>query len=486
MQKLLLTTVSAIALGVCATAAMASGSATYSTQEGNSQSATIDQSLATSGKVGTAAVPFYQNNGAYTGGNVIAISQTGANDTFGVNAPSFQSGGLNQASVGQAGTANDVVLQQTGYNNGNAYDTISQAGTGNAVALEQSGTQNNFYIVQDANSSASDFTAFQSGNYNLVSSYQTNNVFASINQVGNNNSFYNSQNGPWDTFTSNTTGALTNTNFVGQELNAAYAALQFGSYNLITNYQIGWGATVLLGGQIGNNNNIFNTQDGSGSVAVLTVQNGSFLTITNNQTGIWNLLNVNYQYGANSSITNVQSGSGPQNNPLNTVFNFTWNNLATVNQDAYGSSINNTQTGSNGNATFTQFGSNNSATLVQGNTNNTATLYQDGIYNVMSMNQSGSGTGTNGGNVGELIQTGGSSWNTAYLTQSGDGNNAISTQSGFYSLASLVQSGDGNTIVGVQNGTGPYENQAYVGQSSTGNTASYSQNGSGNFVSIKQ
>jgi len=369
MNKLLLTTVSAVALAISATAAMAAGSTTYITQLDTNQSATIDQSLSTAGSVvGTLGNPFTQDNGEIgglsplgAGGNVIAITQAGSYETFGVNAPSFQSGTANQASVGQAGSYNDAVLQQTGYNNGNAYDTISQAGTGSDVALEQNGTQNNFSISQDAYSNGSDFTAFQVGSYNLVSSAQTSQVWASIYQIGSSNSFYNTQSGYLDSFTS-TAVPITLISFTSGELNTTYAAVQDGNNNLIVNNQWGPGATVLLGGQFGSYNNIYNAQGGNfGNLAYVAIQSGTFLTINNNQSGDWNLLNVNYQYGNNSSITNVQSGSVGSRYPCSACSNpfmgLPYNNAANVSQSADNSSISNTQTGSNGLATYTQFGS---------------------------------------------------------------------------------------------------------------------------------
>ncbi len=396
MQKLLLTTVSAIALGVCATAAMAGGSSTYTTQSGSGESATIDQSLATGGEVGLPTKPFNQSGS----GNVISITQTGSSDTFGVNAPSFQSGTANYASVGQSGTSNDAVLQQTGSNNGHSEDTISQAGTDSDVALFQWGSQNNFYITQDGGTSASDFSAFQFGNKNYVQSIQTGTTFASVSQNGANNTVYNAQSGYENGFTADTLTAETLYTFPTAELMESYAAVQFGDSNLIDNLQSGWYQTAGLGAQIGVNNKFYNTQSGEGNLADVAIQSGANLSIVSNQSG------ANY---------------------IIPYEGYNWSDIMVVNyQYGVGNSISNTQGSLDGTATYSQSGINNSATLLQSMSLNVATFWQAGFGNTMWMDQSGASVG---GNTGSLTQTGFSSNNYVYLTQSGDGNGATSTQS---------------------------------------------------------
>lgn len=155
MQKLLLATASVIALGFGATAAMAGGSTVYDSQDGNGQSAYIDQSGGTADSVGKIGNPFIQNNGAGSGGNSITITQAGIDNTFGRTQAAYQSGTSNRANILQNGTNSDVELQQSGSNNGpnniqNAHGfwsndedggLIQQDSTANfsSVALSQSG-----------------------------------------------------------------------------------------------------------------------------------------------------------------------------------------------------------------------------------------------------------------------------------------------------------------------------------------------------------
>jgi hypothetical protein len=147
MQKMLFATVSALALGAAATAALAQGgSTTYLSQTGTSQKATIDQTGATNGQVGTLGSPFTQSDGS-SGGNVISITQSGSGNAVGVSSPSFQAGSSNNSTITQNGTNGGVVLQQTGSSNGtiasytgvitqdtlSSGDTVSVTETGNSL-----------------------------------------------------------------------------------------------------------------------------------------------------------------------------------------------------------------------------------------------------------------------------------------------------------------------------------------------------------------
>jgi hypothetical protein len=118
MQRLLLTTVSVVALGLGATVAQAGGSSSYDSQEGNNQTATITQSGGSYDSVGLSGNPFDQNNGSGSGGNTITITQTGSYNSFGKNYPAYQSGTNNNADITQNGYNSDVELQQTGTGNG--------------------------------------------------------------------------------------------------------------------------------------------------------------------------------------------------------------------------------------------------------------------------------------------------------------------------------------------------------------------------------
>ena len=368
MQRLLLTTVSVIALGLGATAAMAGGSSSYDSQEGTNQTANIDQSAGTNDSVGTVGNPFDQNNGGGSGGNTITITQTGSYNSFGKTANSFQSGTGNRANIVQNGYNSDVELQQTGTNNGpndilnthgywsndndggliaqdstanNSKVSVVQNGSNNAFNIGQGGYGNTttatqvgdnlLWIRQGTNSpdvwysplalssseNNSTITVSQSGgyvdadhnyvNYAALSQGGGNANQMTVTQVGNANSVDFNQNGSNNVFTSSQSGFG---NFVGGEsgwpLAESAPFSQSGSGNQYINNQVGNYANA-NGSQLGNNNYVSNYQSGNYN-AISGTQNGNNNQVYSWQTGNYDTLSYS-QVASNNYISNSQSGS---------------------------------------------------------------------------------------------------------------------------------------------------------------------------------
>jgi len=420
---------------------MASGSATYTIQTGNSQSATIDQSAATNGSVGTSTDPFVQQNGVGGGGNVINITQTGADDSVQGQPGGWMVNPPLTGQIGQSGTGNNATIFQSGGDVSVGGQTVElwQVGTGNGTG--NIGALNGGTIDQGAGNNQS-AAVIETGNYNQFNISQqgpTSLVWApyglyngvDLEQSGNNNSGQISQNG----------------------IGLRVTAYQTYDYNVLTSFQSGKGNTL--------SSAQFNTSD------------GWYNTIWNNQSGWNNSANIGYgdgagQNGTDLTITNTQFGASDSLVVANQGDGAGFNLSITNTQGGYKNSLTVTdQAGTNSSITSTQYGAKNTATVTE----------QSGNDNIISNWQSGwKGTAT-------FSQTGSS--NTADLTQTGNWDTATSTQTGSNSLAWLDQTGDGNTITGSQNGTGA-QNAAYVTQSTNGNTASYSQSGSGNTVTIHQ
>jgi hypothetical protein len=386
MQKVLLTSVSAIALSISATAALASSSTTYDSQEGTGQVANIDQSGGNYDQVGALGAPFDQNNGAYAGSNTIAITQTGSYNTFGVSAASFQSGSENVASVTQNGYHSSVELQQIGAGNGPSYPA------GTDYSIYWSNDVNGGSIVQDSTASYSDVFLSQNGTGNIFNIGQGGyNNQTTATQVGENMlwvrqgtlspdvwwspfaaSFDSSspsesnstisvyQNAPESFALSNyaallqgggNANSITVTQF-GSTNNAD--VIQNGSNNVFSSYQAGSGnyvgaeagdlpdtgsvpLTQVPITQIGTGNQYYSTQLGVNAIALAT------------QTGYYNYV-YNYQSGENNTIIGAQNGNSNQV--------YSW------------------QTGANDTLNYTQAASNNFISNNQSGSGNTVTIRQ--------------------------------------------------------------------------------------------------------------
>ena len=363
MHKVLFSTVSVIALGF-ASAAFASGSTSYDTQEGTGQTATIDQTGGTNDVVGTSGTPFDQNNGSGTGGNGISITQTGSYNSFGVSAASFQSGTTNAATIDQNGYNSGVVLQQTGTNNGStAYNNWTNSGSGGIIV--QDNTSDTSSIVLTQNGSDSIFDIGQGGYNNLVNATQIGTDQLYVRQ-GTSMAAYGGFGSSYET--NSTVTVYQSGGGTGYSTNYASLAQGGGDSNQISVTQIGFalGADV---NQNGSNNLFSSYQAGSGNMVGLPAAFVADTPIT--QTGTGNQY-YNVQLGTNSTangsqlgtdnyVSNYQSGnadaiSGSQNGTNNQVYTWQTGGTDTL---AY------TQTGSNNFVSNSQSGSGNSVTIHQ-------------------------------------------------------------------------------------------------------------------------
>ncbi len=385
MQKYLLTTVSAIALGISATAAMAAGSSSYDTQEGTGQIANIDQSGGAYDQVGTAGTPFDQNNGASgTGGNTIQIIQTGSYNTFGVSAASLQSGTTNGAIINQAGYNSGVELQQTGTNNGAAAYGFTSGDTSNpGTAL----WWNSYYggiIAQDSTSNSSNVSLTQNGTSNIFDIGQggVNNTVTAT-QIGGTNELYVRQGttafpvwySPLDSSYETNSTITVYQNGGGGGFNVNYAALAQGggNANSMTVTQVGYANSADVN-QSGSNNIFTSYQGGSGNfvggesgwpvgatfVSVPIAQTGTGNQYYNTQVGT-NAIAMASQVGDFNYVSNYQSGdsntiSGSQNGTSNQVYSW---------QTGVSDTLTYTQNGSNNFVSNNQSGSGNSVMIKQ-------------------------------------------------------------------------------------------------------------------------
>jgi hypothetical protein len=385
MQKALLTTVSAIALSISATAALASSSTTYDSQEGTGQVANIDQSGGNYDQVGTLGAPFDQNNGGYWGSNTIAITQTSSYNTFGVSAASFQSGANNGAIIDQYGYNSGVALQQIGVNNGAAAYGLTSGDQSNPGTALWTNSYYGGIVVQDATANSSNVFLAQSGTANIFD----------IGQGGYNNSVNATQTGTNELYIRQGTwlsvwyaplgsspgndGTITvNQNGGGLLFNTNYAALAQGGgdANSMTVTQVGYANSVDVN-QNGSNNVFSSNQTGSGNFvggeagwpiissvpAALSVpisQNGTGNQYYNNQVGT-NAIAMASQVGDYNYVYNYQSGND------NTIIGA---------QNGVGNQVSSWQTGANDALSYTQVGSNNFISNSQSGSGNTVTIKQ--------------------------------------------------------------------------------------------------------------
>ncbi|HYW73058.1 MAG TPA: hypothetical protein VE961_18675, partial [Pyrinomonadaceae bacterium] len=240
MKRFLFASVSLLAIGFTASA-YAGGSSSFTSQTGTNQTLTIDQTGGNNNQVGTGINPFLQENGAGTGGNVINITQTGANNTFGVGIASVQSGTQNFANINQSGSNSSVNLRQIGNFNGVSNDHDASDG----IAAEVVGENEGSFIKQSA--SFSSVNVFETGN---------GNAFFITQQGGTKNAIGVTQQGDENYVTMNQNGS------------SLFASVgQFGTLNTVTSTQTGVG-NQLFAGQTGNNNVLNNDQSGFSNVLV--------------------------------------------------------------------------------------------------------------------------------------------------------------------------------------------------------------------------
>lgn len=527
INGVLLTSVSAIGIGF-ASAAMADGSATYLDQIGDNQSAAIDQSGSTSGAtVGTSTNPFYQTNGAGTGGNVLVINQnSGSNSELaniaslvavgsGNSVTGFQSGTDNNAEIDQMGSNSSVLLEQTGANNGavgipfTTPNFWTNSPYGNVVVQDSTSDGSRVELVQTTAVTAplgNTFSIGQGGIDNLIDVEQTGynklwvrqgsgapdlwpwtwgNPFDPSSAIGPANSL--------SMLDNSTITVIQDTTIVGDPFARNYAALGQGggTVNSLTVHQYG-ASNAAIANQVGSNNTFSSIQTNLAAGADWNFVGGEagWPGGMNPVTGVLNDFRPIEQIGDNNEYYSTQSGTnlwalGNQKGNFLTLTNSQSgdvNKLFSI-QSGDNNDISNTQTGDDGTATYNQSGSYNVATLQD----------QKGTFNSVNVTQTGTGTVGNENTVTMLQNGDGSSLqvNSITMLQSGGGGNAAYlVQGGTFSGGPLTATtltagaaGHGNTIVGSQAGD---DNYAATSQNGDGNVANFSQTGTGNVTTITQ
>jgi hypothetical protein len=161
-------------------------------------------------------------------------------------------------------------------------------------------------------------------------------------------------------------------------------------------------------------------------------------------------------------------------------------NYAYVNQDANGSSVGVSQTGTSNWAKADQgqvpVGGSGNSTAIDENT--TASLTQSGDNNYAETGQNGSNNGTivnqiGNNNIARSVQSGDTL--TSSIAQTGDGNTAYADQGGTNNSSDIVQNGDANSAGSFGTLADNPNQSAYLG-----GTAGVTQRGSDNVSSISQ
>jgi hypothetical protein len=513
MRKLLLTTVSGLALGVGATAALAGSSSTFLTQTGNSQSATIDQSGAISGKVGyNAAYPLLQQNldpnatpaQNGTGSNVISITQQGTgNAVYGEwlngvvteNSADYyaQSGTSNRANIQQLGNNSTVNLQQTGALNGpnniqGVHGYWSNDVDGGSIVQDATSSGSTVNLTQTNSSSAVFGNAFnigQGGTNNLITATQTGDNLLWVRQGTSSPDVW------WAPMTP-VAGALSNSTItvnqnggyvvpppitgVGNYTNYAALAQGNGSGSSITVTQLGDANSADVNQS--DSSNIFSSDQVSfsGNTSWNYVGGeggwpGDSLPIT--QTGNSNYVST-YQNGFSNASFGSQTGASwltSSQTGSNNSLNFT---------QSGGATLNNTQSSLGGANTVVSTQTSGSATITQTDTDGTAA---NSITNTQAggssatLSQIGYGLTITSGQSGSL--------DSVTVNQSGNTNSIGNTQTGSNdALTVTAQSGSGNSIVNSQSGAGP--NGATISQTGTGGNINNTQSGAHGSASYTQ
>jgi hypothetical protein len=424
MSKKHLLISTSIAAALFATAAYADSSTVYLNQQGDAETAAIDQS-GNGNYVGYAGQAFTQSGSS----NKLNVSQSGAGNTIGVYAPGYQAGSSNSAHATQAGVNSHIEIQQNGAANG----VLANFGWTNSTEFDR--------LSQDASASGSGIVLYQNGNSNVFDVGQggTSNT-VSLTQTGMQGQAFVRQN--------ENSGYHDSTVTVNQDtsnsLNYANVNAQIGNYLTINIAQTG----SLQGAGV--------DQFGTGSVFV------------SNQSGTGNLLGVDagpyYGYGADNPV--LQYGD------YNQLYSYQSGSLNIANGSQIGNNLylSNVQSGTGNSLLFTQQGSYNNAYNTQQGTNGAASIKQYG----------------GSGNVVTSVQYAGANGASMTALQNGSNNTISSLQYDGANLALLTQVGVSNTITGAQNNTGGLANTANVSQNGNLNNANYVQNGTNNLATITQ
>ncbi|SKA26871.1 beta strand repeat-containing protein [Consotaella salsifontis] len=458
---------SASALALATTAALADDNTVFSTQTGENNSALVTQSGVGANAAGSSTHALTQNGK----GNRITISQS-ATDSRNGRGNNVGTGATDKTSaafkgLSQQGDGNTVAVTQSGERQ-NLYQ-LQQAGNGNAATVSQSGSFNGISsISQSADGNAA--TVTQSGSQNLIGRSQYR-ALPRATQGETESGIY--QSGGKNVLTISQTGTKNQVNVARQDstgyLTGNTATLTIdGSYTGSADFSGGFAAGSGFG------NYAYHTVGLEQGVVRQTGSNSLNYTITNN----------------NNSYAFQQNGTG-------TIRGAT---AGTGNQIAIGQELNSTAdlnvTGDSNNIGVYQ--KTNTAAVaaakaditVVGNRNNLGVSQTQNGNATSSITVSLYGDGNNSSNLGGFTGDAGSvffSRTPGLIEQAGD-NNSINLTVGTAgsnsndNLFAFRQSSGNNTIVGSIKGN---NNQVVVSQSG-GAMTHFTQVGSFNNIGVKQ
>lgn len=472
LNKLLLTSTAAVALGV--TAAAADSNNAYTSQSGTNNAALLQQTGANN-TVGRGSDPATQSGTA----NDLDIIQSGDNNAIGAGEQGLNQDALgvgiaasadtNIANIEQSSNFNRVVSVQQRYsgttapaNNLNILQTGGdnntvkyawQLGVGNTTTIEQSGTNNGV-------------DTFQYGTGPTGSSNGTGNTI-SVNISGDNNNGSNALTGdysgsrtslsaggpPWSvglraaTVTQRGNDNDASIDISGNDTafginqkgnsNDALGVVITGDENSFSSDQFGNFNTISLSTVSGFDNSIGFVQEGNSNMAMANV-GGDFNRARLKQTGNFNDTELWVDGNTNTAALDVTGDS----NVLYGQQRFGDNNTMTVN--LYGDNNNNAGYNFSGDALSARDDANNATSLVFGK----GRLWQHGSNNAITLDV---------GSVG------------------GDSDN---------NLFAVLQQGSDNAVNGSISGLG--NNQAAVAQLGSNNATTFSQMGSFNNLGVTQ
>lgn len=432
LSKLLLT--STTAFGLSMTAAFADGNEALIEQDGNYHNLSIDQNDGENNKAGASGNEILQKSQFTQNGNTLSLIQRGDRNEVGLGVIVNRGSGffqLNQSGPGSSATVvqdsddNKIVtinqVARTARATGNTLTATQDTGDGNEITA----------ISQDANGSTDGTTAGRLGHSADLTQSGTNNLIASVKQIGADNSTVAQISGE-----SNGRGAL-----------SGFAAAS--------------GATTSTLEQNGSSNDIDLVINGRPSIPVAD----------ENQFGIT-------QLGAENTVNTVTLDSKRAN--LGIYQDGDRNEVAMS-----------TIEGNDNTIGIRQLQDDNLAQVnITGNgVGNSFFIDQDGMFNegyvTISGSNNGDGLVSNDPLAGAVLTdtAGVVDWERGVLRQRGDFNTADLSQYGSGNMFGTLQIGDNNSIAGVQDGS---TNQVAVLQLGNGNTADYNQSGTGNNAAITQ
>jgi len=412
-MKLKLVLATASAMGVLMSAAWANDSnKSYITQNGNDNTANIEQSAGSGGnEVGLASKP---------------ILQQGDNNSF--SERQFTGGGF--------ANGNNRIIEAEQIGNSNAFSSEYSNNAGGNVIQDvlQNGNSNRISIGRNAAHNSTVGVVTQEGSSNFLTIGQSSgsgNVVALVQQLGNNNgaSTVNVEN--WGTYIrqSGSNNRVAESTIDGDNNNPTIFNTTYGPVHKIVQTGSGNGSLHALAVTRGSNGNFIHITQ-LGNTNQFSIQQGANRSSQHNKATLTQDGNDNWgtgtQFGSENTISISQTGNA---------------NLVTVNQTGDGNSATANITGnSNGGGMMSggaasvaasngltsglivQDGFSNTALYtVSGSDSNQFAFLQDGNLNSITGSVSGSG-----GNQAAVAQTGSS--NTVSFTQIGSSNNLAVSQ----------------------------------------------------------